>query len=108
VSDGVCDLVVAGRESVDLGWQGGDARAGGGVVHGAVLDYGEVPVDRGLVVLDLGRDGAGFGEPGQEVRFRSPRLSHFADASALRRLFTTGRWISAAYTSRCDELTGPE
>jgi hypothetical protein len=63
VADGVGDLVVAGLELVDLGAQGGDAGAGGGVVHGAVLECGEVPVDRGLLGLDLGEDGAGFGVP---------------------------------------------
>ena len=54
---------VAGLELVDLSLQGGDAGAGGGVVHSAVLERGEVPVDRGLLVLDLGVEGAGFGVP---------------------------------------------
>jgi hypothetical protein len=54
VAGGVGDLVVAGAELADLGLQGGDAGAGGGVVHGAVLECGEVPVDGGLLGLDLG------------------------------------------------------
>ena len=73
VADGVGDLVVACLELVDLSSQGGDAGAGSGVVHGAVLEGGEVAVDRGLLVLDLSLEGAGFGVP-VSVAVAVPRL----------------------------------
>ena len=62
-AEGVGDLLVAGLELADLGAQGGDAGTGGGVVHGAVLECGEVAVDRGLLSFDLGLERAGFGVP---------------------------------------------
>jgi hypothetical protein len=88
VADGVGDLVVAGLELVDLGAQGGDAGASGGVVHGAVLECGEVPVDRGLLVLDLGEDGIGFGVP---VSVGPPRCRALARVTAS--VMRPGAWV---------------
>ncbi len=59
----VGEVGVAGAELGEFGGELGEAGSGGGVVHGAVLECGVVPADRGLFAGDLSGDGVGFGLP---------------------------------------------
>ncbi|HXW88602.1 MAG TPA: hypothetical protein VEJ42_10095 [Streptosporangiaceae bacterium] len=56
VAECLGEFVGAGGELGDLVVQGLEPLAGGGVVHGAVLEGSVVAVDRGLLLLDLGED----------------------------------------------------
>ena len=60
---GFCEFVGAGGELGDLALEGLEAGAGGGIVHGAVLERGVVAVDGGFLGLDLGEDRGVLGAP---------------------------------------------
>ena len=61
VTEGFGEVVGSDGELGDLAVQGLEPLAGGGVVHGAVLERGVVAVDRVLLLLDLGEDGGVLG-----------------------------------------------
>jgi hypothetical protein len=54
VTEGLGEFLGSDGELGDLAVQGLEPLAGGGVVHGAVLERGVVAVDRGVLLLDLG------------------------------------------------------
>src|SRR5262249_42891402 len=66
-ADDVGELVAAGLELGDLGGELAQARAGGDVVHGAVLERGLVAADGCLFGGDLRGDRVGLGLSGVVV-----------------------------------------